>query len=75
MFAVGGKLGHPLYLPEIPLREKSRSSPFQHIHGKILGLYEGLHFQISKEIAKPLRIFTQKFSDQFLQEWDSNDYE
>ena len=73
-FSFGGYKKLPLYSPDHDLYDPEGNYGLQHIHQKYFKVYGSLHFDISRQIAKPRHDFVVKFANQFKKEWYGQDY-
>jgi len=77
MFSTGGKLGTPLYNPDIPFGKTypgyKSDSTIHRFHAKILKITpEMFNTKLAKEIAKDRYKFVEEFLNRFMKEWEGN---
>ncbi|HLU87546.1 MAG TPA: HD domain-containing protein [Taishania sp.] len=80
-FAYGGKVGNPIYDPEIPYKlhtsfeeyKMSKSTTINHFYEKLLLLGDRMHTEAAKEIANQRIAFMNDFLSQFYNEWNIQD--
>ncbi|WP_409301254.1 HD domain-containing protein [Peribacillus sp. SCS-155] len=77
-FAYGGKKGHLMYNPDLPVRENmtkeeyrsGNSSTIHHFYEKLLKLKAMLNTESAKQIAVERHDYMKNFLEQFYKEWD-----
>lgn len=79
-FAYGGKVGNPIYDPEIlpqlhstfEAYKTSRSTTINHFYEKLLLLAERMHTDTAKDIAVERTVYMQEFLSRFYSEWNND---
>lgn len=77
-FAYGGKIGQPIYDPNIKIREemsleeyrKGKSTSIHHFYEKLLKLKDLLNTETAKRMADSRQQMMESFLEQFYQEWN-----
>jgi uncharacterized protein len=80
-FAYGGHKGRPLHDPAVPPIQhdsfesyKQNTAPtINHFYEKLLHLRERLNTPAARRVAEERHQFMERFLEQFLREWDSQD--
>lgn len=80
-FAFGGKVGNPIYDPEISPSEfknskdylSKRTHTINHFYEKLLRLKDGMNTKTAREIAEQRHQFMESFLEQFYAEWELTD--
>lgn len=78
MFSSGGKLGIPIYNPNVPIGEPKKDydsdSTIHGFHHKILQIKpEVFHTLEARKIAKSRYKYVEEFLDRFMKEWDGKE--
>lgn len=76
-FAFGGKVGNPIYDPEVPPTEfksseeyvKKRTHSINHFYEKLLKLKDGMNTESGRKMAEERHNYMESFLDQFYAEW------
>ncbi|MEH7885812.1 HD domain-containing protein [Bacillus sp. JJ1609] len=79
-FAYGGKKGHPIFDPDISVREEmtleeyrtGKSSSINHFFEKLLKLKDKMNTEQAKKLAEERHAFMESFLAQFYSEWNGN---
>ncbi|WP_226642196.1 HD domain-containing protein [Mesobacillus subterraneus] len=77
-FAFGGKKGHPIYEPELNVRDQMTleeyrqgdSSSVNHFYEKLLKLKDKMNTKHARQLAEERHRFMENFLDQFYSEWN-----
>lgn len=77
-FAYGGKKGHPIFNPDIAIREQMTieeyrngdTSSINHFYEKLLKLKNKMNTVHARELASERHRFMEEFLDQFYSEWN-----
>ena len=77
-FAYGGKVGNPIYDPEVPPSEfksskdylNNRTHTINHFYEKLLKLKEGMNTTTGHKLAETRHRFMEEFLKQFYAEWE-----
>jgi uncharacterized protein len=75
MFSTGGKIGQPMFKPEIPFEKAhlgyKSDSTIHGFHAKILKIKpETFHTKLARELAKDRYLFVEQFLERFVSEWE-----
>jgi len=82
-FAYGGHAGRPLYDPDQPPEmhqsfeqyKASRSATINHFYEKLLLLKERMNTPTARKIAEQRHAIMETFLEQFMKEWEGQDFE
>lgn len=77
-FAYAGSVGHPLFDPELSVREdmsekeyrKGKTSAVHHFYEKLLKLKDLMNTEAAKAIAEERHAFMEEYLTQFFNEWE-----
>jgi uncharacterized protein len=80
-FAYGGKKGHLMYDPEVPIRDKmsieeyrhGKSTSLNHFYEKLFKLKDTMNTETGRRIAEERHAFMEQFVHEFMKEWNGNE--
>ncbi len=76
-FAYGGAKGHPMFAPQLPIRDNmteaayrtGKTSTLHHFFEKLFLLKDRMHTETAKELAQSRHDMMKQFVEAFIQEW------